>query len=187
MAGLRYTFCYCEENVHQLCRALVAGGSAEAECFAVWCSNAAQKVPFWNRRDGGCVVWDYHVFCAVRRPAGQQGAASTLVYDPDAPLLPFPCPFERYCAEVLRPQQRVKPLYRKLFRVVPAADFLKTFSSDRSHMLTPQGTYYAPPPTYPPIQAEGQPPTNLAKFKDMTDHGWVGSVADDAQIVQLFG
>lgn len=42
-----------------------------------------------------------------------------------------------------------------MFRVIPAAQYLKTFASDRLHMLTPDGRWKAPPPLYPPIKTEG--------------------------------
>ena len=46
------------------------------------------------------------------------------------------------------------PFERK-FRVIPGAEFLKTFASDRSHMLTQDGRWMSPPPVYPPIKTEG--------------------------------
>lgn len=42
-----------------------------------------------------------------------------------------------------------------MFRVIPAAEFLQTFASDRSHMLTKDGQWMSPPPVYPPIKTEG--------------------------------
>lgn len=42
-----------------------------------------------------------------------------------------------------------------MFRVIPAEEFLQTFASDRSHMLTPEGHWMSPPPTYPPIKTKG--------------------------------
>lgn len=43
----------------------------------------------------------------------------------------------------------------RMFRVTPAAEYLKTFASDRLHMLTPDGRWKASPPPYPPIKTEG--------------------------------
>lgn len=42
-----------------------------------------------------------------------------------------------------------------MFRVIPAEEFLQTFASDRSHMLTPEGQWMSPPPIYPPIKTKG--------------------------------
>lgn len=42
-----------------------------------------------------------------------------------------------------------------MFRVIPAEEFLQTFASDRSHMLTPEGHWMSPPPIYPPIKTKG--------------------------------
>ena len=44
----------------------------------------------------------------------------------------------------------------RMFRVIPAAEYLATFSSDRSHMLV-DGVWMSPPPEYPPIATEGKP------------------------------
>lgn len=38
------------------------------------------------------------------------------------------------------------------FRVVPWACFRDHFSSDRSHMRTPDGQWSSPPPSYPPLR-----------------------------------
>lgn len=54
------------------------------------------------------------------------------------------------------------------FRVVPAAELLACFASDRSHMLRPDGSWSAPPPPYPPIVAPSDGAThNLAAYWDM--------------------
>ena len=39
----------------------------------------------------------------------------------------------------------------RLFNVVPGAEYIKSFSSDRSHMLDNQGNYISPPPEWEPI------------------------------------
>ncbi|KAI4468031.1 hypothetical protein MML48_2g00017655 [Holotrichia oblita] len=39
----------------------------------------------------------------------------------------------------------------RYFRVIPAAEFLKEFASDRRHMKRPDGSWIKPPPNYPPI------------------------------------
>ena len=42
-----------------------------------------------------------------------------------------------------------------MFRVIPAAEFLEKFASDRSHMVNTEG-WIAPPPSYPCIQTKGK-------------------------------
>ena len=44
----------------------------------------------------------------------------------------------------------------RFFRVIPAASFLQTFASDRSHMLNDDGKYMEMPPDYPPIKTQGK-------------------------------
>ncbi len=69
--------------------------------------------------------------------------------------LPFPCTFRRYCTEALgKGFVRLPPHLTRLYRVVPAASFLRHFASNRSHMWSAQtGGWQEPPPTYPCITA----------------------------------
>lgn len=43
----------------------------------------------------------------------------------------------------------------RLFRVIHAPEFLRSFASDRSHMKDPEGNWIQLPPKYEPIVAEG--------------------------------
>lgn len=43
----------------------------------------------------------------------------------------------------------------RLFRVIHAPVFLRSFASDRSHMKDPEGNWIQLPPKYEPIVAEG--------------------------------
>ncbi len=40
--------------------------------------------------------------------------------------------------------------------MIPAAVFLSTFASDRSHMKKPNGDWIKEPPDYPPIRTAGK-------------------------------
>uniref|UniRef100_K1QV58 Protein N-terminal glutamine amidohydrolase n=1 Tax=Magallana gigas TaxID=29159 RepID=K1QV58_MAGGI len=92
---------------------------------------------------------DYHVIFLY-----QTSASGTLVYDLDTTLT-FPCDLKQYYEEAIKDNKSLKPEYHRMFRVIPAAEYLKTFASDRLHMLTPDGRWKAPPPLYPPIKTEG--------------------------------
>ena len=84
-----------------------------------------------------------------------------MVCDQDTSL-EFPCALDRYVSEAFKPHAPLRPGFQQLLRVVPAADYLARFSSDRSHMFK-DGAWLAPPPTYPAIVAPGPSPpaTNL--------------------------
>jgi hypothetical protein len=41
------------------------------------------------------------------------------------------------------------------YRLVTALEYMSTFSSDRSHMIRPDGSFSSPPPSYPLIQISG--------------------------------
>jgi len=80
-------------------------------------------------------VWDYHVICALRCPGAE---SRTLIYDLDSSL-PFGCPLEKYVDEAFKPSEDIRKRFRQVFRVVEGEEFMMTFSSDRSHMLTAPG------------------------------------------------
>lgn len=78
--------------------------------FAVFISNPDQRVPLWRQRAGdleydGLVLWDYHVIAIEAAVADATTATATAdgatCWDLDTKL-PFPCPLDRYAAEVFR-------------------------------------------------------------------------------------
>lgn len=125
------------------------------------------------------MVWDYHVI-AIHREDTQ----SSMVYDYDT-VLPFPVDFSRYLANNLRYDQ-VSAEFGYKFRVVPAAEYLVTFASDRSRMRTPDGSYIKPPPTYACIRTPDET-NNLNRFLSMDPTFPVGQVMDTQQFKQMFG
>ncbi|KAH3758043.1 protein N-terminal glutamine amidohydrolase [Pelomyxa schiedti] len=169
-----YTKYYCEENVYMFLRKQqdrCPGPNVSRNMYAVLVSNANQTVPFWGTNSRDPVIWDYHVFSV-----GTGSQKGPLVYDFDGGVQ-FPCPLADYIRTVLRPELRLPPIFQRKFRIVQDSDFLNTFSSDRSHMIK-NGRYTQPPPPYPPIQADGQPSTNLMKMIDMNDT-WLGTIVDN--------
>lgn len=103
---------------------------------------------------------------------------SAVIYDLDT-ALPFPCPLETYAVEAFKPDQGISKRFKALFRAVEGKEFMSSFSSDRSHMLRPDGSYSADPPAYPPIY-NGSVDTNVMEFVDMRnkklpgDFSWFG-------------
>ncbi|OAE30394.1 hypothetical protein AXG93_3612s1170 [Marchantia polymorpha subsp. ruderalis] len=137
-----YTACYCEENIYMLCKALGEQGVAAADLsdlFVVFISNDLQR---------------------------KAGAQEALVWDLDT-TLSLPVPLSSYVKEAFKPEIELDELYLRLFRVVRASTFLRTFASDRRHMRTPEGGWLAPPPNYECIVAEDGEAYNLEEYNRM--------------------
>ncbi|KAH0482866.1 MAG: uncharacterized protein KVP18_000404 [Porospora cf. gigantea A] len=83
------------------------------------------------------VVWDYHVVLVDARAGIVHDCGSSLGMS-----VPFAVYFEASFPPTTRD---------RLFNVVPGAEYIKSFSSDRSHMLDNQGNYISPPPEWEPI------------------------------------
>ena len=96
------------------------------------------------------------------------------MFDLDS-TLPFPCPALQYALETCAPQRKWPHDMEPRFRIIPAADYLAAFASDRSHMIHPPGSgsaggggvppvaYTQPPPAWPAIQ----PPALVAAGSTM--------------------
>lgn len=63
-----------------------------------------------------------------------------LVFDLDT-TLPFPTYFHKYVTETFRSDYAVSEDHHRFFRVIPADEYLTTFSSDRRHMKRPDGSW----------------------------------------------
>ena len=131
----------------------------------------------------------------VIAPSPHEPDGSARVFDLDTRLA-FPCPFDEYAARTLRWGDAARPAlkFKRLFRVVPAADYLRGFSSDRRHMRDAEtGEWLAPPPPYPPIQAGGAG-SNLDAYRGMHleeatrgDDEGLGQLLSEPQFVRRFG
>lgn len=78
---------------------------------------------------------DYHVFF-MHNPSPNR----CLVFDLDT-TLPFPTYFHKYVTETFRSDYAVSEDHHRFFRVIPADEYLTTFSSDRRHMKRPDGSW----------------------------------------------
>ncbi|KAL6731910.1 hypothetical protein Aduo_002730 [Ancylostoma duodenale] len=146
-----YTKCYCEENVYKLCERIPV--DQRPRFFVVFISNPSKCIPLFAQTAAGerpFVMWDYHVVlleeCDNQEP---------LVWDLDT-TLGFPCTFSEYWFGGVRPDGwNIPNEYSRFFRLIPSADFLANFSSDRSHMITEDGKWMSPPPNWEKICKDG--------------------------------
>lgn len=169
--AMRYTPFFCEENAWHLardraalpgerCVLWVLGADPAHPAVAVWAQRAAAGRPF--------VVWDYHVVVCERPP----GADGWEVWDPDS-TLGMPLSAARWI-EGSFPQ--LLQGFEPRFRLVEAAQYLASFSSDRRHMRAPDGGEVQPFPRWPPIlDAEGR--HLLPRFVDAAD-AFLGEICD---------
>jgi protein N-terminal glutamine amidohydrolase len=174
-----YTPLYCEENIWHFAQARGnERGQGQEQGAAVFISNGARTVACFNQKRCEAqdvpVVWDYHVVWLETGPEPQRAQ----IWDFDS-RLPFGTPAEHYL-DVTFPE--VAPEYAPMFRVVPRAVFLANLASDRRHMLLPDGTYAAPPPTWPCIGVG----STLERFIDMRAEG-EGTVLALAALRQRVG
>ncbi|KAI8059665.1 N-terminal glutamine amidase-domain-containing protein [Thamnidium elegans] len=176
--NLTYTRCYCEENIYLLCKEIEEKQNETLEhCSVVYISNDDRMVPLWKQKAGvgqQPVVWDYHVILYVDGTEDNEA----MIYDYDT-TLSFPCSAQEYIIETFKPEYKLKKKFDRYFRFVGAKTYLEQFSSDRSHMMKKDGTYYAEPPLYPPIKSN-QNPNNLFDFISMkeNEYGTVYSTSE---------
>ncbi|XP_066365331.1 protein N-terminal glutamine amidohydrolase-like, partial [Miscanthus floridulus] len=157
-----------EENVYMLCKELMRTGvtdPAGTDLYVVFISNEEKKVPLWHQKaghsDDGFICWDYHVICIQSRRS--KGEVLDFVWDLDSDL-PFPSPFIQYVSDAIQPLSFGNSRYARLFRVIHAPVFLRSFASDRSHMKDPEGNWIQLPPKYEPIVAEDGTTNNLNEY-----------------------
>lgn len=154
-----YTPCYCEENVWKLFERLARD---EDEWYAVVISNPSRTAVVLEQRagsaeNGGLVIWDYHVI-AFRAIGGK----ADLVLDLDT-RLSFPTPASTYFSRTFLPLDLLRQQFGEVFlKVVEAKQYVREFSSDRSHMRLPDGRWQSPPPDYPCILA----PDGVGRFEE---------------------
>ena len=176
---MRYTPYFCEENVWQLAHeraglpgerrvVFILGEDPVRPEVAVWEQRAAAGAPF--------VVWDYHVVLVARRAAG----AGWEVWDLDS-TLGVPVDAATWIACTF--PHEVRGLVPR-FRVIDAAEYLHSFSSDRRHMRAADGAEQRPFPPWPPI-LDAERSHLLPRFIDVTDP-FVGDICDLAGLRVCF-
>jgi len=154
-----YTPFYCEENAWHLCQSDALGDGVAR--WVLFISNDHHTCALWHQRAAAPrapIVWDYHV--VVLSDDGD----CWRVWDLDT-RLELPMEAGAWLAWTFWGTAHVPAEFAPRFRMVPAAAFVAAFSSDRSHMRSPDGGWQHPPPPWPPILAP-QRPMNLDAFKD---------------------
>lgn len=166
---------YCEENIWHLCQ------EAEFRAYdrsVVLISNPRSTCALWHQRarraENEPVLWDYHVIMLFKKKGWK-------VFDLDT-LLPTPTPVVEYLRGTFG-ELAVPDEFRPLFRVIDADEFVKVFSSDRSHMKNPDGSWHVPPPPWPAIERNER--SNLMDLIDMEKKN-VGQVMDLFQLEVAF-
>ena len=180
--------CACsEENVWWLlCRLLERSDVHSAHCLFI--SNPTRHVLMQHQRAGspkhsGQSVWDYHVVAlASTNPlatAPSSHGARWFVLDVDS-TLPFPCPLAAYFHASF--PSGVHAQLQPLFRLVSAADYTAQFASDRSHMRREDGSWHAPPPSWPAIQPADKRATNNIQQYITMQHPHAHAQHDDTAL-----
>lgn len=165
-AAQRHQPFFCEENVWHLLQAV----DVPRPAAALFVTNRVRAVAMWGQRQGppDPVVWDYHV--VVLCPA------AGLVIDLDDRRRAAWWVGD-WLANTFRPgEAHAAPWFRR----VADGDFLRTFSTDRSHMADAAGRPLRPlPPWPPPFQpALGM---TLQRFLDLDDP-IAGEIIDAASL-----
>lgn len=167
---------FCEENAW---RAL---GRVPQRAAVVFITNRAQRVAMWHQKAAlrDPVLWDYHVVVLVDAVDGAvAGADGGFVVDVDCTagvVLPRAAWLAASFHDVDAP-------LRPLFRVVPRAAFLRSFSTDRCHMRDADGGWMQPPPPWAPPYDPALGHT-LQRFIDVDDD-IAGAVVDAAAFAGL--
>lgn len=155
---------FCEENVF----CLLTGGALPEAGAAVFVTNRARQVAMWGQRlaSQDPIFWDYHVV-ALLPHAG-------LILDLDD-REHVAWPVAAWLPHAFRAPW---PRHQPRFRIVPLAELLATFSSDRRHMRGKDGEPLQP---FPPWPAPFRPELGhtLHRFLDLDDP-IAGTVTDVA-------
>jgi len=172
MTGPPYHPFYCEENIWLLAQDPRCGPGTR---LVLLISGTSGRVAMWHQRAaprvGEPIPWDYHVVLLV-----QQNGWQTWDLDTD---LGAPIPVETWLSACFPHQTRVRPGFRPRFRILPAAEYVATLRTDRSHMRDDDGTWLHPPPSWPP---PGNGGSNLRALAEIT-RPHPGLVVDQAHLL----
>ena len=177
-ASIRYQPFYCEENIWWLCAEPPPGVHIELVIFV---ASLHGVCPIAEQQAGaadGVAWWDYHCIALDQE---------WRIWDLDTQL-PRPVAAPIWIAHSFpRTAEWPAPL-RPLFRLVPSADYLRDFASDRRHMRDADGRWLQPPPPWPCIGVgdtagdEGVAKTdtqgNLRDYRDLNTPDGPGIVID---------
>jgi len=163
---------YCEDNIWHLCQheqlknSHVIFIASKDDSFPMLCQRITDE-PHTP------IFWDYHVILLVQGETNQ-------ILDFDTSL-PFNNDVASYFADSFIDNNLLTADLIPLFRVVAASDYVRMFSSDRSHMQSESG-WLAPPPDWTPIVKSEN---NLSEFIDMNNEK-LGEVLPYDEILKGF-
>lgn len=126
-----YTALFCEENIWQLCRSLTSAGIPVDALTVLFLSNTSKEIVIFNQQyidPGQALSYDYHV---ILKYCPDEGEA--LVFDFDT-RLPFPVDWNTYQQASFPNPASLPPDQQMMVREITADEFLRCFTSDRSHM-----------------------------------------------------
>ncbi|MDH5388699.1 MAG: protein N-terminal glutamine amidohydrolase [Gammaproteobacteria bacterium] len=163
---------YCEENIWHLCQHEQFKNS-----HVIVIASKGDSFPMLNQRDMENhltpVLWDYHVILLAEEDTKQ-------ILDFDTSL-PFNNDIETYFSNSFIDNDLLNADEKPLLRVMPASEYVMSFSSDRRHMKTESG-WIAPPPVWPLI---GNSVHNLPDFLDMSNND-IGDVLTIDEMLERF-
>lgn len=158
-----YTPYFCEENIWQLGRYLIAQQQYVEDFSVLLLSNHARQIPLLQQRlaaIGQAVIWDYHVILYQHTP-------TPYIYDLDS-RLPCPVPFNIYYQYTFPAPKQIPNHHLIQVRVIPLAAYLTRFHSDRHHMRNAAGEALTPFPTWRCILTSIPRRIDLFDYMDMT-------------------
>ncbi|CAF2320064.1 unnamed protein product [Rotaria sp. Silwood2] len=180
-----YTSCYCEENIWKLCECWKKNNPNHLNSlYAVFISNERRQIPIWKQKSASnsehLALWDYHVILI------DKSSSPPVIYDFDS-TLSFPISATDYVQLAIRDEINIAHRFHRMFRIIPAEEYLDVFASDRSHMLNEDKiTYMAPPPSYPPISNQ-KSTNNINEFIDIKSKNAPGIVMNLADFRKFLG
>ncbi|WP_462320029.1 protein N-terminal glutamine amidohydrolase [Halochromatium sp.] len=163
---MRYQPFYCEENIWWLCAEPPPGVTIEQVIFVAGLHGIC---PIAEQRAGGVdgiAWWDYHCIGLDHERR---------IWDLDS-RLPLPVAASTWLARSFPNTAGLPAALQPLFRLVPGADYLRDFCSDRRHMRSADGGWLQPPPPWPCIGADENPAT-AASDRQSSVMGHAGGAA----------
>ncbi|MDH5484213.1 MAG: protein N-terminal glutamine amidohydrolase [Gammaproteobacteria bacterium] len=126
----RYTQYFCEENIWHLARSLLEHNRGESNIQVMLITNKDKHFIIFNQLNHSNLeytIWDYHVILKA------QINNKDYIFDFDS-TLDFPSPLGEYMQKSFPGDAPVSDEFRAVVRVIPAADYVRCFYSDREHM-----------------------------------------------------
>lgn len=148
IANVKYTKCFCEENIWHLCQ---HADLVEFPKFVLFISNVRKQCPFWVQKSEPAhefICWDYHVVLAVNIDGWK-------IFDLDT-TLSFPIRLKEYISSTFKGMAGIHQSYWPNFKIIGAERYVRELYSDRKHMKDEGGKWLSPAPDWPLILGNKQ-------------------------------